>query len=404
MMGKARAVTCAALLAAAGCSGDLVSPVQSMAVAWDPGTHAYALGPVKLSTLTSYRHLRGGAGTVFGGGSVHVISTAIATKGATVEALRRQLISSAPGEVDVAFTLSGGVAWPEDVESLQLVSAFYNLEQARSQFNNWGLQNLPAALLVAGASVSDDLGHNPLQHAEMFLQAVATHYLPAAKNTTQIPVGMNMGAMAHSLTHQAVALFAWGGAPLPPTDSGPPKDADWNTAKHAARSMTEGMADFMAAMVTQDAHWLDHSDQQDAGARALDELRCGSPEMLAALPIDDSSANATPYDPYPLGTVLAAGLWAASQAGDPDAVARGVLASLAPLRTAAQNGGGKIALADVLDAIAGATDPDVRPVVCGVLLDRFTQLTVTTLPSCNDLQVVPPSDRCTCTQGDPGCP
>lgn len=394
---------CCALLAAlacAACDSDVSGPVKTLAVAWSPDAHAYALGPVRLATVTSLRHLRGGAGTVKGGGSVRVVSSLVTAKGATVESLRKSLIKGAPSDVDVAFNLSGNVAYPENLDSLQLVTAFYNLEQSRAAFNTWGLSGLPAALLVLGADVLDENGHAALGASEMYFQPLATHYLPTPRSTTQIPLAMNLGAMAHSLTHQAAALFAWGGAPVAPTDQGPARDPEWNAARHTARSMVEGLADFLAAAVTQDPQWLGHSDQQNAQARALDLLRCGSAEMLTALPLDDAQV---PYDPYPLGTVLAASLWEASQGGQPDLVAQGALASLARLKTAAAAGGGKIGVADALEAIVAGSDADERAGLCGLFLDRFAALSVSSLPSCNGVTPATPRDRCACNGGVGGC-
>jgi hypothetical protein len=386
-----------AACAALGCATDASSPVNTEAVAWDEALHLYSLKQVKLATLTSLRHLRGGAGSVQTGGAVRASSAAILAKGATVEQLRKQLITSAPSEVDLSFSLQGNVAFPDDLDALQLVTAYYNLEQARAAFATWGVQRLPSAALVAGATLTADTAGSPLDHAEMFFAPLGIHYLPAPDARTQIPVAMNLGAMAHSLAHQSVALFAWAGAPVSPPDLGPARDPEWNSARHVARSMTEGLADFAGAMVTQDAHWLDHSDQQDAVARALDQLQCGKPEMLQALPLNDDQ---TPYDPYALGSVLSSSLWAAKEAGQPDLIIRGALAALPGIGAAAATGGGKIGIADVLDAIAAASDKGQLPLLCGLFLDRFANLSVASLPSCAGA-CAQPAERCSST---PVCP
>jgi hypothetical protein len=264
------------------------------------------------------------------------------------------------------------------------------------------LSGLPAATLVLGADVRDENGRPALTRGEMYFQPLAMHFLPAPGRTTQVPLAMNLGAMAHSLTHQAAAIFAWGGAPAPSTDQGPARDAEWNTAKHAARSMTEGLADFIAAAVTQDPRWLDHSDQQSAQARGLDETRCSSAEMAAALPLDDAQV---PYDPYPLGTVLAGALWQAAEGGQPDLIAHGALASFGRIKAAAAAaGGGKVTVAGILDAIVGASDTEAIPGLCGLFADRFSALAVPKLPSCDGVSATPPTVSCACPSGTEGCP
>ena len=391
-----------AALACAACEADVTGPVRTLAVAWDAEAHQYTLSPVRLATITSLRHLRGGAGTVLGGGSFQTQQALINAKGATVEGLRGKLTLSSASDVDVAFDLQNNVAYPANIDSLQLVTAFYNLEQARAAFNTWGLSGLPPALIVFGADVKDEAGHPALASNELYLQSLATHFVPAPTATTQLPLAMNQGAMAHSLTHQAAAVFAWSSAPAPTTDQGPAKDADWNTTRHSTRSMTEGLADFVAAAVTQDARWLDHSSQQQAASRALDSLRCGTSDMLKALSSDDATA---PYDPYPLGTVLGAALWEASGAGQPEVIAAGALGALAKWKAAAAAAGGKLGLADALEAIVAATDGDERPSLCGILLDRFAALSVSSLPSCDGVAPTKPTDTCACPADQPGgCP
>ena len=44
--------------------------------------------------------------------------------------------------------------------------------------------------------------------------------------------------------------------------------------------------------ILRDPRWLDHSDQQVSAARALDQLRCSSAEMLTALPLDKDKPSA----------------------------------------------------------------------------------------------------------------
>ena len=168
-------------------------------------------------------------------------------------------------------------------------------------------------------------------------------------------------------------------------------------------SMSEGLADFVASQITADPTWLDHSDQADAAARAVNQFRCGSPEMLQALPLDDA---ATPYDPYPLGAVLSSALWTAAETTQPDALARGALASLPKLKAASQATGGKLGVADFLEAIAASTgeaNAEILPVLCGLFLDRFSKLSVDSLPTCDGVTKVKPGDLCNCQPGAPGC-
>jgi len=381
----------AAALAGAACAPDLGSPVRVVVVSLDLDTQQYVLGPASIRTLSSVRNLIGGAAIVQGGGAVRVSAAAIAERGATVDSLRRQFITSAPGDVDLAYSLKDGVVYPENFESLELATAYYAIEQSRAAFARWGVTTLPAARLVARADILGEDGRSPLPRGETFYAPLSTYYLPATPASAQIPISMNLGATAHALGHHAVAQLAWGGAPLPPTDAGPPRDAEWNVAKHSARAMTEGIADFFGAAVTGEARWLDHSDQQIASARSLDQLRCGSTQMLEALPLDDAQVA---FDPYPMGTVLAAALWEAAVETDLDGIAAASLAALPKVKAAAQAGGGKVGIADFLEGIASSAPDELKPVLCGLLLNRFKKLSVDTLPACPAAEAVTPRELC----------
>jgi hypothetical protein len=159
------------------------------------------------------------------------------------------------------------------------------------------------------------------------------------------------------------------------------------------------LADYLAAAVTDDPHWLDHSDQQDAAARALDQPHCSSPEMQQALPLSDANV---PYNPYPLGSVLAEALWTTGQSTQSDLVAQGALAALGQLKTTVAASGGKLAIADALNAVAAGAIADELPVLCGMLLDRFSQfgLTASSLPACASINPVAP---CNCNPNATGC-
>lgn len=381
-MRRAKALAAAVALVASACAGDLASPFAAVAVTYDAAKHEYKLAQVQVTTLNgSLRHLKGTAGTVRAGGSVRVARAAVLQPGATVAALRTQFITDPPQEVNLAWSVLNDIVYPEDFASLELLSGYYNLEKARSALADFGLTTLPAMPIVAHASVLDDGGLDPVGPGELYYPPLATFFFPQAQAQAgvQLPLVFNPGAMAHALGHEAVAQLVWAGAPVAAPELGPARDPQWNSARHVARSLTEGLGDYLGVASTGDPRWFDHSLQQRAAQSALDAIRCSSPDMLQALPVDDSVA---PYDPFPLGTVLAGALWEASQGSGVQVVARGVLAALPDIATRVAGDASKLNMALALDALAKAAPADQRNELCGLFLNRFAKLSVTSLPSC----------------------
>src|SRR5207237_6135110 len=156
-------------------------------------------------------------------------------------------------------------------------------------------------------------------------------------------------------------------------------------ARRRARSMAEGLGDFAGGAASDEPPWFDHSLQLEPDARGLDpfDVHCARPEMLDALFADDSAA---PYDPYPLGSVLAGALWESAQAGV-QLTARGVIAALPALGAKAQSNGGRLSLADVLDVLVATAADERKAELCGLFPNRFLamQVKASDLPSCSGI-------------------
>jgi hypothetical protein len=371
-----------AALALCACAGDLASPFSALAVSYSP-SRTIRLSQVTVNTLTSLRHLQGTSGEVKAGGTVRVSTAALKASGATVDSLRGSFITGPPAQVHLAWSVIDDIVRPENFDSLELLSAYYNLEQARKQFAIFAPSlKLPAKPVVAHAAIADETGLSPLGLGELYYPPLAGFYLPRPGTQEQVPASMNLGAVAHALAHEAVEELVWGGAPLPAPELGPAHDPLWNSARHVARSMTEGIADFLGSAATNDARWFDHSLQQTSATRALDQnpVPCSTPEMLKALPIDDLPDG---YNPYPLGTVLAAALWQSSLVGVQISAA-GVLAALPDIGARAQAAGGQLTAGAVLDALVANADASRKPDLCGLFYNRFAKLSLQTgdLPAC----------------------
>lgn len=365
------------------CGSDLASPFSAVAVTYDVNKQAFKLAQVRVNTLTSLRHLQGSSGKVSAGGSVQVTNAAVRDRSATVNSLRAAFVKSPPAQVDLTWNVLNDIVYAENFESLELLSTYYNMEKARQALVDRGLAGLPAKPVVAHAALADENGLSPLRDGELYYAPLATFYAPATTARQQVPPAFNLGAVAHALGHEAIEELVWGGAPLPAPELGTD-----NVARHLARSLAEGIGDYLGVAVSQDPRWFDHSLQQEPDTRALDQIHCSTPDMLAALPLDDAQV---PYDPYPLGSVLAGALWEEASASTEQNTSGAVLGALADLGTRAA--GGALSLPAILDTLASHAPDSQRNDLCGLFLNRFAQVGVkpADLPSCSK-----PTSRAEC--------
>jgi hypothetical protein len=362
-------------LALCACGGDLASPFSAVAITYDVNKQAFKLAQVRVNSLQSLRRLQGSSGNVTAGGTVRVSSPSLKA-GASIDSLRAAFTKAAPAEVALRWNVLNDIVYPEDFLSLELLSTYYNVEKARTLVSAWwpdGAAFVPSRPIVAHADLQDEHGLSPLAAGELYYEPMATFFAPTTTAQQAVPPAFNLGAVAHALGHQAVQEQVWGGAAVSPAEAGSDP-----AAKHLARSLAEGIGDYLGVAVSEDPHWFDHSLQTDASARALDQIHCSTPEMLDALPVSDATA---PYDPYPIGSLIAGVLWEEASATTPQNTSRGVLASLGDIGTRAASG---LTLPIILDGLAAHSPDDQRADLCGLFLNRFAQLGIgaADLPSC----------------------
>src|SRR5205823_457345 len=148
----------------------------------------YKLSQVHLNTLSSLRHLEGTAGTVRAGGAVRISKSALLAKGATVVSLRSSFVTEDPAQVELAWSVLNDIVYPENFDSLELLSAYYNLEQARKQISTFlPSLKLPAKPVVAHADIEDESGLSPLAQGELYYPPLASFYLAKPSTQEQVP-------------------------------------------------------------------------------------------------------------------------------------------------------------------------------------------------------------------------
>lgn len=382
------------LLAVVACSrvdpGDVTGKQKILVLAYDAGLNGgeYRLVTGNITTLHSLRTMRGDAAEFTGGAKIRFDDDTLGQLASpTEDAIRSAITVSSGGLVDFASFMVDGIIHPEDFQSLNLATTYYNFERAHLFFAglNVPLYNLPVqymATVEAGAGgqfqpITDNVFWDPLSRQ---------FFIPPFNDLQALPLSMNLGVIAHEYAH---AVFtnrfypASAGAPwlLKKRLAEPEKYA---RAAHLAKGIDEGLADVFGAFVSNDPSFMRKSIPELAEERRLDvpDARCATPDMIDALSGDDAD-----FDPYAIGSVLSAALWQASaNAGDRrNAFARGLVDAMDELGARFQARDAEITLTEALDAIAKTINADLKPRACGLLIDRF-HLQPTDLPTCTEVR------------------
>ena len=369
------------LAGAAGCGGPR-SPVE-VAILGESGVDGqYTLKAAELTTLTSLDHLQGGAADLRGNGSIVIDPQELqdaANQGHlnTVSDYRHLLIKDGGALPSLDFatgTLDGkpDVYLASDFSSLAMVTVYHHLEQARKMALHFGmpdgcLSSMTTYYDVSFVQVQNGDRTPQKDNAAFFPILESFLVLPFARYQT-VPLGMNPGVMAHEYHHGVWNCLVEEDKPV----SGVEFLLD-PTGQHFFRSLNEGLADFFGAETTSDPDFLRKSIPSDGDQRDLRIVRQYSAQM-------DDAARTTGglYDPYPMGSVLAAALWTIrTRTGDIDGVGRTVMHSLSLLRTRAialGTEGVTFTAMDYLEELVAAfgdVAPSDQSQACSVLQGRF---------------------------------
>jgi hypothetical protein len=249
-----RRLLLAPLLALWACGPNPPAPVRVMTIA---PKQSGALGTVEvqLKTLSSLTALKGSVAVFVGGNRVVVdpndplqnINGGIA--GMSDEQRYDVLVKDKGADVRGHFIERGGVYWPADFHTSNMVSAYYNFERSSEYFTSvydgaepTELQQM-RVMYWANTRINSS---EPVQDNALYLSFVKSFVLaPFSENSATVPQAMNVGIIGHEVAHLVFnhkvlegrgvhpALTSWGGS-----------------AFNLLKSLDEGLADFHGFGVT----------------------------------------------------------------------------------------------------------------------------------------------------------
>jgi len=386
----------AAWLAAAlaACAPNPSPPVKVMALV-EQGPGALQPTQVELELVKDVVALTGPLGTFQGNARLVLDASDPQWQQATTDEARAAAITRQAGNpVHASYIDKGGVLFPADFHSWNLVSAWYGLEEAYrywqgvgvpgEEMNGLQLHYFPEFRITGGATVPAEKDN------AFFFSPLKAFVLLPFESLQGVPLALNAGVLAHEYSHRVFNQRVYGGATLPaPLITWPVGGA--SAGANLLKSADEGFADYHAYGVTClspsgcNPFFLEPSlPAAVAGARDFSRAdRCLSSAQRFAMEGEPLSTFDGRGGPYEVGTVIAAALYQAGEkSGQRQDIQRAVLAAYA--NSAPQKPGLKETIASVanqgnllkLETLANALlaqveDLETRKQLCNELWGRL---------------------------------
>jgi hypothetical protein len=417
--------TAAALASLAACAPDAQVPVKVRALVRSSNGQ-YVPHEVELKTVTDLVSLEGQVVRLKGGASVRLdpedpeLQTA-----ATDEALERALVKDAGRPVAASYiTDDAGVLWPADFHTWNLVTTYYNFEQAWDYFR----ENVavpvadlePATVYYFPEFVIKEASDKPQRDNALFFSPAKAFLVLPFEELQSAPLAINASVITHEYAHLVFNRKAYDGRSLPDAI------ATWSIGGgtptpglNVLKSLDEGLADFHAyAASCQTAFGCNTRvlatsfEGKVAEDRDLSKNWCMSQSLREQL-LDLNFSQFSGLE-YQVGTILASALYKASTLSPAhrQQLARSVVAAyddtdpqkygLAQLTRAALNDQQRFTLSQAMKSIVQhVTDRELKQAVCTKLAthlqipleelvgDDGCPASTTTDSSCPDINDLP---------------
>jgi hypothetical protein len=402
----------------ASCEPATSGPVNIMAILYDQSNQ---LGPQQttLTTLGNISHLKGIVGNMVGGAQIIIDPNNPAQAnllGLSDEQIADALYTDRGGDVRADLIDKGGVLWPADFHSWNMVTTYWNFEQAylymNKMYDGSPTTELEGAPLLYWVDYEDlsigDPNQQHLTNNALYYSFLHAFLLPPYADATctadggmdeppgcNLPIMMNTGIIGHEYAHRVFNTKAGGGQAIPsylsPSFTG--------LAANIVKSIDEGLADFHGYGVTcftQGAggpgcstDFLAPSFGNDPEVKARDlslEDKCLTTDLRTALTTLDTGTFTGEGFQYRIGTLFAASLYqAGNHAGgtsgteeiakalirsyDDDANATPGFKQVFEANVASPE---KITLEKMADIILShITDPNLQRLTCNELWERL---------------------------------
>lgn len=243
------------LCALLGCGPNPPAPVRVMAVV-PVESGSYETREVQLTTIANLTNLRGSIAELTGLNRV-IIDPNDPLQRSGIENLTPEqrfevLVKDKGVPVRGAFLERAGVQWPVDFHTWNMVSTYWNFENAYLYFQELFGAFVPPltpdeltgmkVFYFPELRINDD---KPVVDNALYLSFVRAFVVAPFEKETRVPMGMNLGVVGHEVAHKVFSKRVYNdeGIPLP--------IRTWNGEPfNLLKSLDEGLADFHGAQTT----------------------------------------------------------------------------------------------------------------------------------------------------------
>ena len=396
--GAALGALCCAGLVGGGCAPDPQAPVDVMALVLT-AQGVYQPRQVQLRTVEDVVKLEGAVGRIRSGANVRVdfSDRLLATPNLDTEDLRRIFVKNEGSSPSVSYVSYNGALWPNDFDGWNLVTTYYNFEQAFLYFQALGIpaEELTGSLIYYAPNFvfAPD---NPLEDNAFFYSPIQAFAILPFRRYQRVPLSMNQGVIAHEYAHQVFNRRVYRGLPVPVpfTLWGSSVGVGATPQLNLLRSLDEGLADYHAFGATCrsefgcDTRFISSSvDEEQTDQRDIAKQNCLTAGLRNALNTSSVEAFTSLGTEYRVGTVIATAFYQAA-AGDPrnhPVLQTSVLNAYSALEQQITN---NLAAPETFTLpmvgdllVANVTYPGLRRNLCNELADHL-QIPLSSLPSC----------------------
>jgi hypothetical protein len=257
----------------------------------------------------------------------------------------------------VTYAEDGNTLVATDYLGLVAITTYHHMDESHAYFRNLGLGSATADLpqqrvmFLPSISVAGMPGPVVLNDNMAYVFQIDSFIVFSEEQLDEIPLAANHGVVNHEFSHSVLDF-------LTQDASGQPAEIryDWDsTSTNFWVSLHEGLADVHAVGITNDPNFIAASGRDLLVGRDVSEEHVASSGLL-----QDTQSSVESYDPYPLGSVLAATFWTYSEelrsGGTEEAEARLQMARLAfnAVSTLSLSSGG-FHISDFLKAVTDST-------------------------------------------------
>lgn len=369
----------------------------------------YAPAQVELTTVEDITRLKGTLGEIRGGAQVRVSSAdpLLATDNGNLsdEELRRVFVKDDGHSPSVNYVESGGVLFPNDFDSWNLVSTYFNFEQALLYFISLGdsESSLQGSLIYYFPDFKFlDQSRNSLKDNAFYYSPIQAFAILPFESLQAVPLSMNMGVIAHEFAHQVFNRRVFGGQAIPEAFKlwGSSIAVGATPQINLLRSLDEGLADYHGFGTTCrspfgcDPRFLQTSlSEEETNKRDISKTHCMSDGLRLALNSNSVSTFTDLGLEYEVGSIIANAYFEAAGA-KPENHAffqSSVLTGYDALRSFIDTNltqPSRLTLGAMMDPFLQAVEsPELRANLCTQFLTRL-QIPRNDLPSCPASSVV----------------